>query len=407
MKFTEYGPLTEFMQSTLSSLGFNPGKTDGIFGERTKSALLRFGKTAGRDGIQSSFSALLPYMRGYFEYETDESFEEISERFTSPLPLLKAANPIRKPKVTVPIRSSVVPTDVRYCSEILEFNLKSLAVRFPFVSLFSIGKSVLGKDLCCIKIGDGKKEIFYNGAHHADEWITSVILARFAEDFSAAAAYGTFLAGQNVRNVLLSSTLYILPCVNPDGVDLVTEAYPKGSAIRRDAKTMSDGENFPENWKANIVGVDLNLNYPAGWSDARDFKFSLGYTDPGPRGYVGPYPLSEPETKAMAAFTDRHPFELIIALHAQGKEIFPEYKGKSYKNAAEIAAKFAELSGYEVKATPAEMGNAGYKDWFVDKYERPGFTVEVGIGKNPLPVCQFGEIYRDVVGILASAPDLA
>ena len=53
------------------------------------------------------------------------------------------------------------------------------------------------------------------------------------------------------------------------------------------------------------------------------------------------------------------------------------------------------------------MGNAGYKAWFISEFSKPGFTVEVGRGKNPLPLSQFAEIYRDTVGIFAAAPRLA
>ena len=52
-----------------------------------------------------------------------------------------------------------------------------------------------------------------------------------------------------------------------------------------------------------------------------------------------------------------------------------------------------------VEETPAESGNAGYKDWFIQEYNRPGYTIEVGKGVNPLPLSQFPQIYRDNFGI--------
>lgn len=414
MKEGVSGPLVGYLQSILSKIGFNPGRTDCIFGPRTKEAVVRFQKKIsvfadGRVG-KETFSALLPYLRGWFEYspEENEVFAEVAAKFSSPTALLNAANPEKTDgKITVPLFYNTVPADVPYCHEILEFNLQNLVKRFPFVSLFSIGKSVLGKEIYALKIGDGEKEIFYNGAHHANEWITSLLLARFSEQLCAAFASGSSLAGENVSEILETSTLYIVPCVNPDGVDLVTGAYGPTSAVFRDAKTMSDGTDFPKEWKANIVGVDLNLNYPAGWEDARDYKFSLGYTDPRAFGYVGRYPLSEPESRAVVAFTQKHSFSLVIACHAQGGEIFPEYKGLSPEKTAEIAEEFSRISGYEAKKTPDEMGNAGYKDWFISGFSKPGFTVEVGRGKNPLPLSQFAEIYRDTVGIFAAAPRLA
>ena len=57
-------------------------------------------------------------------------------------------------------------------------------------------------------------------------------------------------------------------------------------------------------------------------------------------------------------------------------------------------------SGYSVEDTPYASGFAGYKDWFIQDYNRPGYTIEVGLGESPLPLSQFDSIYRDNVGIL-------
>ena len=49
---------------------------------------------------------------------------------------------------------------------------------------------------------------------------------------------------------------------------------------------------------------------------------------------------------------------------------------------------------------PFASGFAGYKDWFILKFDRPGYTVEVGTGTNPLPLSQLEAIYEKVIGIL-------
>ena len=63
-------------------------------------------------------------------------------------------------------------------------------------------------------------------------------------------------------------------------------------------------------------------------------------------------------------------------------------------------------SGYTLEITPESSGYAGYKDWFIQEYNRPGYTVEVGRGVNPLPLAQFPEIYEDNVGLMAQALQL-
>jgi len=53
-----------------------------------------------------------------------------------------------------------------------------------------------------------------------------------------------------------------------------------------------------------------------------------------------------------------------------------------------------------VADVPYASSFAGYKDWFIQTYDSPGYTIEAGLGTNPLPISQFNEIYRDNIGIL-------
>ena len=66
----------------------------------------------------------------------------------------------------------------------------------------------------------------------------------------------------------------------------------------------------------------------------------------------------------------------------------------------ELGRKMAQASGYTLANVPYASSFAGYKDWFIQRFRRPGYTIEVGEGVNPLPLDQFDEIYRDNLPIL-------
>ena len=146
--------------------------------------------------------------------------------------------------------------------------------------------------------------------------------------------------------------------------------------------------------------MDLNLQFPAGWEQAKKIKFSQGYTMPAPKNYVGTAPISEPESRAIYDFTLKNNFKLVIAYHTQGKEIYWNFQNLALESAKIIGEKFAKVSGYLLTEVPYNSSFAGYKDWFIQEHIKPGYTVEAGLGENPLSISQFNEIYNDNIGIL-------
>ena len=102
----------------------------------------------------------------------------------------------------------------------------------------------------------------------------------------------------------------------------------------------------------------------------------------------------------MYGFTRALDPQLTLSYHTQGRVIYWQYDGCDVPGSKAIAERFAAASGYDVAATPYVAGHAGYKDWFIQDFRRPGFTIEAGSGENPLPLSQFPDIWSDNLGIL-------
>ena len=156
---------------------------------------------------------------------------------------------------------NIVPTNVNYTYSLLRKNTHDLLETFPFLNVQIIGNSVMRKNIYAFKLGNGPNKVFYFGSIHANEWITSVILMKFIEDYADAYVNNSSLYNQNIRDLFKSASIFIVPMVNPDCVDLVTGSLPTNSfAYNRAVEISSSFPDipFPSGWKANINGVDFS-----------------------------------------------------------------------------------------------------------------------------------------------------
>lgn len=411
------GSTVSMLQLALKRSGFYSGALDGIFGRRTETAVRNF-QTMNRlnpDGIvgPATWRLLEKYIKGYFRYtlRRGDTYWMLANKYGTTVEAIRLANPDINSDflqigqvINIPFGYNVVPADIPYSYDLVRLVIDGLRVRYPFLGVSTIGKSVMGKDIFLITVGTGEKEVSYNAAHHANEWITVPVLLKFIEQYSDSYAKNKDIGGKSASELYNETMLYCVPLVNPDGIDLVTGALQSGQYYNRAVNISEHYPNirFPSGWKANIRGTDLNLNYPAEWERARELKEAQGFVSPAPRDYVGPTPLSEPESKIMFEFTRSHNFRLILAYHTQGEIIYWKFMDYDPPRALEIGEEMSRVSGYPLELTPEFSSYAGYKDWFIQTYNLPGYTIEAGKGVNPLPISQFDEIYKDNIGILVT-----
>ncbi len=342
------------------------------------------------------------YVAVDYTIQSGDSFWSIASSRNIPLDSLFLLNPMVNPnflqvgqKIRVPLRVTwrIINGKSNYTYESMITDLNTLIMVYPFLLQRSIGESVMGKSIPEIKVGRGNETVHVDGSFHANEWITTPIIMTFLNDYLLSLTNQTSIRGLDMLPYYISKTLSVVPMVNPDGVNLVINGPPNEEPFQSNVIEINDGRSNYNDWKANISGVDLNNQFPAKWEIEQERKEQA----PAPANYPGPQPLSEPEAQAMAQLTRNSDFSRALAFHTQGEVIFWGFEGLEPPEAETIVQEFARVSGY----TPIQYVDsyAGYKDWFIQEWRRPGYTVELGKGVSPLPLTQFDEIYQESLGI--------
>ena len=203
---------------------------------------------------------------------------------------------------------------------------------------------------------------------HAREYITTYLCLKLIDHFVKTGKRGS---------------VYFIPMVNIDGVKI---CLTKNKL-----------------YKANANGVDLNVNFDARWGKGSKNVFTSGAEN-----YVGAYPFSESESKALRDFTLKVKPNFSISYHSKGEEIYWEFfqAKDNLKRDLAFAKKASEVTGYPLKRTPNSSG--GYKDWCIEKLSIPALTIEVGSDKlsHPIGKNHLGKIYKQNKNLISSLIEL-
>ena len=275
--------------------------------------------------------------------------------------------------------------------------LRQLEQAFPAARVFRAGKSALGKEIPALGTGRLKNASLFVGATHGEEWLTSLLLMRFAWEIAAAWTD----EAPSFAGVTREKGLIIVPMLNPDGVEIALDGPRKAGPFRDQTEPLYRANGGK--WQANARGVDLNHNFDAGWNILREMETVSGITGPAATRYGGPYPHSEPETRGIINLIYAFQPRRLYSFHSQGEEIFWEYGGLQVPQAESIARALSALSGYTLVKNSGLASHGGLKDWFIQEFRRPGFTIEIGKGENPLPIEDLEPIYGRLLPLLTAA----
>ena len=276
---------------------------------------------------------------------------------------------------------------------------KMLTEQFPFLKYGPIGESRCGRKIESFSLGCEDEQVLFCGAFHGMEWLTSLLLFRFLETVCRCVETGGSVCGINIDRFLDRRGLIIIPCVNPDGVEISLNGECAAGKYERLVSEIADGK--AHRWQANAFGVDINHNFNAGWRELKLREQNCGISGPSITQYGGEMPESEPETKALTKLCRTRNIRHATAFHSQGEEIYWSYGSETPKRSRLMAEVMARSSGYALSSPSGLAIGGGFKDWFIEELKKPAFTVEIGIGRNPLPASKLNEIYTRLEEMLA------
>lgn len=244
-----------------------------------------------------------------------------------------------------------------------------------------IGKSLFGRNIYAVKIGEGRPVGIAQYGIHGREYITAL------------------LAVEHYKHGLFQGSFWLLPLANPDGALLCQCGLDSVSreTDREYLLCLNDENSDFSLWKANARGVDLNVNFAAEWG-----KGVKNLRVAGAENYIGEKPFSEPETLALKDFTQEIAPNYTVSYHTKGEEIYWYFRqsGGDCVRDKNLALVLARSTGYPLAYAKGSVG--GYKDWCIQSLKIPSFTVETGsdLAVHPLTEKELPDIIEKNVNSL-------
>ena len=289
-----------------------------------------------------------------------------------------------------------IPMDHAAMTEVLE----EFVTRYKSLSLMTVGQSILGKPIYMIRMGCADhagrepRRILYIGAHHGMEWITTSLLLRFVNEYCELLKSDGLAEGIRAKRLYETCGIYVLPMLNPDGVDYAVNGVSSDNVLYdRLLRMNGDCRDF-SHWQANGRGVDLNHNYNAGFAEYKKLEAEMGIFDGAPTRFSGAAPESEPETAYLCNYLRfNEPFDAVLTLHTQGEEIYYTSGEMTAPQSERLGKYLARSCGYALTTPQGAAAYGGFTDWYIREFGKPSFTIECGKGINPLPVSDLPMIY--------------
>ena len=330
----------------------------------------------GETGVSTSRSSLTssPATAAPTEPLTETVTEAVTDAVTEVVTEATTAAPTLPP-VTVPATAAaaeygdyIVNVHVRPSYTVLCDEIRALCNRYPSLLTSSvIGQSVRGRDITLMRMGTGSRTALVTAGIHAREYMTVNYLLYCIENYCKAYSAGESYGGYDMNALFSEYTLYIVPNINPDGTEI---------SIGNENPLVSVEGLRRTSYKANANGVDLNRNFPLGWSSVDNNVYA-----PANYYFKGYSEASEPETQCMINLCRSNSFEFMLSFHVAGECV---YWGDTFNTVYNsqfraFAQKITDPTGFRLLEPSYDINSygGGFENWFRYEFSRPGFCVEL------------------------------
>ena len=177
-----------------------------------------------------------------------------------------------------------------------------------------------GRSIYTLSIGPQENPVLYTGGFHGQEWLTPLLLLRFFERTATAVWEGDDFSAIPIQDALHGRGMMIVPCVNPDGIQIALRGA-QGAGPYEALATQISGGDFSR-WNANARGVDINHNLTPVGKHCTKWSGNLELPDPRPGNMAALLRKASRKRRRWCGCAEAIPFAMRWPFTARGKKSF-------------------------------------------------------------------------------------
>lgn len=260
--------------------------------------------------------------------------------------------------------------------------IEALISKYPFLSVELCGRTAPGKGIFSLNIGNMTNSVILVAGLQGSDRLSCLLLFLFAERLCRSIKLSRSLCGVDMKKTLSQLGVTIIPCLNPDGIEISAHGSEGAGSMRKFVQSL--GLSDYSSYNANALGVDIERNFSPFFGNCSDDGV-----------YAGEYPESQAETKALTRLCRLRHFRQCLELHTAGREIFWQHGCYAPSQASMMAKILADCCGYSLPCS-TDYSSGNFKNWFIGEFNRPGFSIKAGKGDSPLPESKLYEVYAEI-----------